>query len=124
MLPWTIIGIIITAPLFRGLGSLAGFSPVAVWVLTPGCLDTLGAGALLAVVRHAPGQMPVWLRDKSRWLLWIGLALLIGMMALGRVDGEDPLFLALYDSAAAMVFVFLVAKAAKGISGPFGRALD
>jgi len=124
VLPWTIIGLIITAPLFRGLGSLAGFSPVAVWVLTPGCLDTLGAGALLAVVHHAPDQVPVWLRDKSRWLLWIGVTLLIGMMALGRVDGDDPLFLALYDSAAAMVFVFLVAKADKGMSGPFGRALE
>ncbi len=85
--------------------------------MTPACLDTLGAGALLALVQHAPDQVPDFLRDKSRWLLWIGLALLTGMMALGRVDGDDPLFLALYDSAAAMVFVFLVAKATKGMSG-------
>lgn len=123
-LPWTILGLIIAAPLFRGLGSLLGLAPVAAWVLTPACLDTLGAGALLALARHAPDQVPDLLRDKSRWLLWSGLALLIGMMALGSIDGDDPLFLALYDSGAALVFVFLVAKASKGISGPFGRALE
>jgi peptidoglycan/LPS O-acetylase OafA/YrhL len=119
-----IIGLILAAPLFRGIGSIAGLNPVAAWVFIPACLDTLGAGALLALAQHWPNQMPSWARDRSRWLPWIGLLLLLGMMAVCRLKGETPLYMALYDSGAAMVFVALVARASKGIPGIVGRALE
>jgi peptidoglycan/LPS O-acetylase OafA/YrhL len=123
-LPSTIIALVLAAPLFRGIGSLAGLNPVAIWVLSPACLDTLGSGALLAMAQQWPSQVPHCLRGKSRWLAWIGLPLLLGMMALCRIEGETALYLALYDSSAAMVFVALVAWASRGISGIVGKALE
>jgi peptidoglycan/LPS O-acetylase OafA/YrhL len=120
----TIVGLILVAPLFRGIGSLLGLNPVAAWVLGPACLDTLGMGALLALVRHSPEQIPVSLRNKSGWLPWIGLILLGGTVAEGQVNGDTPLYLALYDSGAALVAVSLVAKASLGIPGNLGTVLE
>lgn len=120
----TIIGLILTAPIFRGIGSLAGLNPVAVWVLSPGCLDTLGAGAFLALSQHSPDLIPHWMRGKIGWLPWIGLPLLLGMMGLGWVNGDAPLFLALYDTGAALIAAFLVAGASSGIPGIAGKALE
>jgi peptidoglycan/LPS O-acetylase OafA/YrhL len=124
VLPTAIFGLILMAPIFRGIGSLTGLNPVAVWVLTPGCLDTLGAGAFLALAEHSPNQVPHWLHGKCGWLPWIGLPLLLGMMGLSRVQGDTSLYLALSDIGAALVSVFLVAKASNGIPGIVGRTLE
>ena len=123
-LPATILGIILVAPLMRGIGSLAGLNPIAVWVLSPACLDTLGAGAFLALAQHAPDRIPGWFKGKSSWLPWIGLGVLLGVMELGRLKGDTALYLALYDTSAALIFVYLVARASRGFSGPVGRALE
>jgi peptidoglycan/LPS O-acetylase OafA/YrhL len=120
----TIIGLILLAPMFRGIGSLAGLNPVAVWVLSPGCLDTLGAGAMLALAQHSPDVVPHWMLGKSQWLPWIGVPLLLGMMGLGQIEGDIPPYMALYDTGAALISVYLVAKASGGIPGIVGRALQ
>jgi len=123
-LPSAIFGAILTAPIFRGIGSLMGLSPVAVWVLAPGCLDTLGAGAFLALQEHSPNQVPHWLHGKFGWLPWMGLPMLLATMGLSRATGDTPLYLASYDIGAAMVCLFLVAKARNGIPGLVGRILE
>ena len=120
----TIVGLILVAPFFRGIGSLLGLNPVAAWVLGPACLDTLGIGALLALIQHSPNQIPNGLRNKSGWIPWIGLALLGGMMAVGRLEGDTPLYMALYDSGAALVSVSLVSMASVGVPGILGKALE
>ena len=124
ILPKSIIGLALIAPIYRGLGSLLGLNPVAAWVLPPACLDTLGIGALLALAQHSPDRIPDHLRNKSRWLPWAGLSLLSGTMILGRLEGETPLFMALYDTGAALIFVFLVSRASLGIPGMFGKVLE
>ena len=124
ILPTAIFGLILMAPIFRGIGSLMGFNPVAVWVLTPGCFDTLGAGALLALAQHSPNQVSHWLHGKVAWLPWIGLPMLLATMGLSRVRGDTPLYLAFYDMGAAFVFAFLVEKASNGVPGIVGRILE
>ena len=124
VLPSTILGIILAAPLIRGIGSLSGLNPIAAWVVGPACLDTLGAGAFLALAQHSPDRIPGWLRGKSSWLPWIGLVLLLGVIELGRLQGDTALYLSLYDSSAALIFVYLVARASRGFSGPVGKALE
>lgn len=60
------VGLIVGAPLLRFALLEAGFDPIAGYVLTPTRMDSLAAGALLALAVRGPGGLERWARP-ARW---------------------------------------------------------
>ena len=91
-------------------------------LLTPGCLDTLGIGAVLAVVSRGE---PVTRKLISR-LSWFALP--AGLLSVITLDTSGwhyagYVHVVLYDTAMALIFCWLVAVASRGFSGMLGRFL-
>lgn len=101
---------LVLAPLSR-LALLGLANPVAAAVWTPSCLDTLGAGATLAVLGERGGA---WARR--------GLPLGLALLAATYLAGDT--FRAVFrDTAYALAFAWVVRRAATGFGGSTGRAL-
>lgn len=110
------------APLFRILGAAAGLHPIAIDVTPLGSLDTLGMGALLALLRRHPSYEPrLW-----SWLLPLGVIAALGYAGIRAVEGTllplalaEPLRRLLLPLALGLV----VLASARGIPGPLGRLM-
>jgi peptidoglycan/LPS O-acetylase OafA/YrhL len=98
------------APLCR-LALLRVSNPVAAAVWMPSCLDTLGIGATLAI-----------LGDRGR--AWVRPCLPVGLLLFGATAVlGGTVDVALRDTAYALVFAWVVRRAATGFSGRAGRFL-
>jgi peptidoglycan/LPS O-acetylase OafA/YrhL len=110
---------------YRAGALAAGWSWDAYTRAPTACLDSLGLGALLAVLR-ARGMSDRW----TRWALALGLPLLAidltaNTLALERWSNSMLDFQhVLQDTAFALVSVWLVARASEGFRGVAGRALS
>jgi peptidoglycan/LPS O-acetylase OafA/YrhL len=92
------------------------------YTFTPGVIDFLAIGALLALVAQ---------NDRTREALWrvlkfvvlpIGLVLYVSLFWVSHsVDRHAPL--ALEDTGAALIFCWLIYGASRGFAGPFGWLL-
>jgi peptidoglycan/LPS O-acetylase OafA/YrhL len=123
---------IIIAPLYRAAGVLAGWSEVAITTLPFGCLDTLAAGALLALLQRdaALRQRLAWL---GRPLLLVAAILAVCLLSMRALDGHwaaqhlpmrfYPVWIIGQDLVLAVLFGALIAGAARGIGGVAGRVL-
>jgi peptidoglycan/LPS O-acetylase OafA/YrhL len=93
----------------------------AAYTSTPGNVDFLAIGAVLALVAHA--DRDVLERRLTRTVLPIGLGMFAVMYWLQHsYDLHAPI--ALEDTGAALVFCWLIGKASVGFSGAFGRLLE
>ena len=115
----TCVGAIILAVLYRLVVTKMGGWLWAT-VMMPSCLDTLGAGALLAVWRREYAGVPTPRLDRGlKWLATAGLVSLLGLYSLdfGGVNlrGLPGVF---GDFLWSLVFVWLVDQAARGVTGP------
>jgi len=99
---------LLIAPTSRIVLLLVTGNPTAATVITTSCLDTLGAGAALAIAGRVP-----------RFVLPLGL----GLLALVTLLDGSWLDIALRDTAYAAVFVSVVARGREGVRGPVGRLL-
>lgn len=117
-----IVAAIATSPLFRWALVTAGYRETLSALLVPGCLDSLGMGALLAWVAVA---MPTHYRPLPRALLGIGLPgwLLLRGVDLTGVHVPAPIH-AIEQTLQACVFAWIVAGAATGFRGWIGRVLQ
>jgi peptidoglycan/LPS O-acetylase OafA/YrhL len=125
--PWRwltamVTAVVTSAPIFREIfmtryGEAWGVLP---W----GSLDTLGVGALLAIVfHHSPYPHLVYDRLR-RVVLPIGLVGYVGLHALTWLSGTERLFGAFHEIAYAMICCWLIAGADRGFGGMFGRVLS
>jgi peptidoglycan/LPS O-acetylase OafA/YrhL len=126
----SLVGLICLAPIYRLSVSFhhlqhdPGFTSFGLLV---GVLDSLGLGALLAIAAHAdPGRERLQ-RALTRFVLpagALGYATLwiVGRYPLGR--GAWQAWVVLGDTAAALVFCWLVGSASRGFGGRFGRLLE
>jgi peptidoglycan/LPS O-acetylase OafA/YrhL len=122
---------LIAAPAFRLWAAARGMNAVALTVLPPACLDTLGAGALLAFTRRGLG--PAWfarlLRPPFPALAAAAVALLGAvrlfdyLRPLGLAPLAGPLYSAGLDAALGIAFAALVARAAEGFPAGAGALL-
>src|SRR4029453_155138 len=87
-------------------------------VLTPGCLDSLGMGALMAAIRPDPAA-----RVSSAIAAAAGSSLLPLLVAAASTPLPLPL-MAIKQTLQAAVFAWIVMGAAYGFEGPVGRALS
>jgi peptidoglycan/LPS O-acetylase OafA/YrhL len=116
--------LIVTGPAYRWYAVSHGFSTQALRCFTLTALDTLGAGALLAMAVNSNvprATVRAWL---NRVVLPAGIAgvLLFEFLLIsgtGRVIGTVGLDLAL-----SMIFAWLIGSAAAGFRGPIGSLLE
>ena len=113
-----VIAAVVSAPLFWWWLASDGYRETLLAVLMPGCLDSLGVGALLAL-----GVVPARPSFSLATLAATG-----GLIALLVAEGSGwplPLFLvAIRQTLQAVVFAWLVLRAAEGFGGVTGRVLS
>ena len=115
---WIVPGVmvaIVIGPAFRWWLASHGYRESMLGVLTPGCLDSLGVGALLAIA--GPGFKPLAL-----------LAAIIPLAGVQTAQGIGvalpPPVIAIKGTLQACVFGWFVVRAAAGFEGVAGRLLS
>ena len=93
-------------------------------MLTIGCLDALGIGALLAYAQRSRGDSPWAAARLGRWLLWIGLPAWAVVEVLIRLHLAPGPLLTLRQTFLDMIFGWVILNGAKGFKGCFGRFLQ
>lgn len=107
---------IAVGPVYRLLSQLFDFSGLACEVLLPVCLDTLAAGALLAVLIYEPGAWPR--RRRALALIgWVGFATYITLTILDYVKLSSVAGFVISTTAFALGAAGLIGHAAFGFSG-------
>jgi peptidoglycan/LPS O-acetylase OafA/YrhL len=110
LLGGVLISMVMLGPLSRGLGLIFGLTPVGVSVLTTSCLDSLGAGAVLAFASTDQTRR----RLVERVLPYLAVAGAAGVAVLLR-GGKDTLQIhVLFDTAFALPCLWLVRQADNG----------
>jgi peptidoglycan/LPS O-acetylase OafA/YrhL len=121
---WIVPGIAISiaiGPAFRWWLAEQGYRESMIAVLTPGCLDSLGIGALLAVLRPAAAAGPSF-RPVILTTAVLPLAAIQAAQALGAA--VPPWLVAIKGTLLGCVFGWLVIRAAAGFEGTVGRLLS
>jgi peptidoglycan/LPS O-acetylase OafA/YrhL len=92
--------------------------------LTPGCLDSLGIGSLLALLWHSSIPTDTLRKYLRRLVLPTGLVMFGSALVLFHYRIKPSVFFTLGDTGAAMVFAWLVGSAAWGFKGVTGAVLE
>jgi peptidoglycan/LPS O-acetylase OafA/YrhL len=116
-----VIAAVVSAPLFRWWLANEGYRETLLAVLTPGCLDSLGVGALLALGALTPATSSrnagtAIVLAAFGWTALVWSENLAGTLPLGLV--------AIKQTLQALVFGWLVFRAATGFAGRAGRMLS
>ena len=104
---------------YRMAGNLAGWAGPTIHFMTPGCIDSLALGGLLAYLRRQGPAGIVTAGRLTRMALPVGLVLLV---VLRRLD--HPATDAFFDVGFAGVSLWLVGRASTGFKGMAGRFLQ
>ncbi len=123
-LPRVMLAAVGIALLWRTLSVAAGHAAVTTWVATPGSLDTLAMGSLLAIVRRPPHSVFTQPRRFAGLCLAIGAPLMVLTLGLHLAGISLSTRLVLSDLAMALSFTWLVSRAADGFEGWGGRLLN
>lgn len=113
-------------PVFRALIFDFGLYGPAFYVLTPGCLDSFGIGAALAIMSRGQSITRKLLSRLSWFALPLGLLSVITVNTLSAIGSWHYTWyvhVVFYDTGLALLFCWIVAAASRGISGPIGRFL-
>jgi len=121
---WAIgLALVAIGPLYRAMAVSCHWGVYWTYCPTPACLDTLGAGSLLAIVCHNPRWKEFVNRALGLFALPAGLVAVLTLRVLHSYGISWPQEV-LFDLAVALVFVWLVRSAAVGFSGWMGKALE
>jgi peptidoglycan/LPS O-acetylase OafA/YrhL len=121
----TIIILISIAPLFRLVSSIIGLNQVAIWVMMPNFLDTLGLGSLLAYLNY---QEDKFKKSHKKKLLKIFLVVGIFLWIFSNIIKNNNIqflkIFAIHEIALGLIFTWLIAKASIGFKGLIGKTLE
>jgi len=95
----------------------------AAYTFTPGNVDYLAIGAVLALVAHADREQGVLRRRLAGVALPVGLVM-YAILFWMQHSYDRHAALALEDTGAALVFCWLIGTASMGFAGRFGRLLE
>ncbi|GLR91069.1 acyltransferase [Bradyrhizobium iriomotense] len=116
LLPALLIVFIAAAPAFRLIWRAEGLGDFGAWVLPPAYFDSLAMGALLALYKKRTEVL--WLAGLAGTCIWLILALM---------PPDSQTFFAQAapeDTAAAMIFAWVIARASTGFHGMAGNILN
>ena len=116
-----LLALVALGPATRAVALALGYNAISATVLMPACLDTLGVGALLALLAHR-GMDDAALARLGRAILAAGLLIWAPFLASGS-HLETPAHALLVDLAMALVFGWAVLGARRAFSGVAGRVL-
>jgi peptidoglycan/LPS O-acetylase OafA/YrhL len=123
-LPAIVLGAMAAGPAFRLLATLWFTGNGFISTLTFSCLDSLGAGAYLAMSVDPGLRGHPLVRSPAAIGLWLGAPLVLACRVLERAQAA-PLFVAVAsDTAVALISVWLIARGVQGFKGFAGRVLD
>jgi peptidoglycan/LPS O-acetylase OafA/YrhL len=122
-LPRVALAMIGIGPVFRGVVAYTTGNDLAS-ILTPGCVDSLGLGAYLAMTVTPEFASHPQVRPLGVWAVWVGLLLFALHQAAGESERWGVFRIVAFDLAVALPAAWLVAGAAKGFQGPAGRVLE
>ncbi len=92
-------------------------------ILLPGCIDSLALGAYLAMTVLPEFAGHPLVRPVDRKFLWSGVVLIAAYIMAERTGGWWSFRMVSFDLAVALLGVWVVAHAARGMSGIPGRVL-
>ncbi len=119
-----ILSLIVAGPLFRVVGVLVNLNDVANRVLTPAAFDSLGCGCLLAYLNGGQRNLTPASRKFINACISVGLPMLFIALVLGYFAYDRMMDTMLTNTAAALTFTWLVARAAEGFRGVTGTVLE
>jgi len=119
-----VLGLIILAPVYRVMMGLLLPENKVAFVLTIGCLDALGIGALLAYAQRSEGHSRWEAGALARWLLRLGFPAWVAIEVLNRVHLVPGPMLQMRQTFLDMILGWLILNGAKGFKGWFGRFLQ
>lgn len=122
-LPRIVLAMIAAGPLFRAVVLVATGNDLAP-ILTPGCLDSLGLGAYLALTAAPELRDHPQIHRIGTPVVAAGALLFVAHQALGGVPAAGVFRIAAFDLGVALVAVWLTGRASEGIGGPAGAVLD
>ncbi|MFN8542794.1 MAG: acyltransferase [Candidatus Binatia bacterium] len=115
-----VVGVIVAAPALRAAGIALGMPVLSVRVLTPGCMDLLGFGALLALLA-TPDARP---RPLAVLLSPVAGVTALALATAAVAGASEPETRAIWlDSALGVLAFWVVGRAATGFRGLAGRVL-
>lgn len=104
-----VIGLIVTAPIFRTIIYLFTKSEVSSLLLMPACLDSLGAGALLAIYQKNSNKDSI--RKVISILGWVGGLAVSLLLVMRFADVGYKLCVAMTDLCYAALFTWVIYSA-------------
>lgn len=123
LLPLTLL-MISCGPVWRLYAFIHGFNFVAIYKLTPACLDSLGVGALLAQAHHSRISKAAIRRWMNRFILPIGIFVSFCLWAFVYFEINWSFNIVLFDLSIALVFCWLISSASLGFTGAPGRFME
>ena len=118
-----VVGMILLGPLTRIILLAREVSPSIVITHPLACLDALGIGALLAVIRSGPGQGDRF-RAWQKRMFFYGLSGTLGVYLLHKLYFVSIVSLGLHYTVVSLLFGWLVWRAAEGSRGWPWRILE
>jgi peptidoglycan/LPS O-acetylase OafA/YrhL len=122
LLPATLV-MISSGPAWRMYAFTHGFNFVALYKMTPACLDSLGVGALLAQAHHSMLAKETIRRYVNRLILPAGLVLSVCLWALVYFEINWSANIVLFDLSVAMIFCWFISSASVGFGGVTGSLM-
>jgi len=123
LIPLTLLFITV-GPAFRYFGMVSELNGLATYIFTPACVDSLGMGALLALLSNRIHPQEALVRGLNWLALPVGAALTVLLEMLNHFDYHWEFHFVFFDLAAALFFCWLISSAARGFRGPVGWVLS
>lgn len=122
-LPWVVLAMICSTPAFRFVALTLKFQVNTILHLPTFWLDALGLGALLAIVTDPGFGLRDWLAHGRRVALAAGVVLVAASTALLYHHRMYTVSITVNSLGYALVFAWLVGRAAEGFEGMTGRVM-
>jgi peptidoglycan/LPS O-acetylase OafA/YrhL len=123
LLPIT-IAMISCGPLWRAYAFTQGVNAVALYKLTPACLDSLGVGALLAQAHRSRLTINTISRVTNGLALPVGVFVSLCLWALVYFEINWSANIVLFDLSIALIFCWFINSASIGFGGTAGRVME
>jgi peptidoglycan/LPS O-acetylase OafA/YrhL len=123
-LPAITCALVALGPLYRWLSYSSDLPGLATYAMTPAYADTLGMGALLAVLSNTDGSREWLARYLTRAILPVSAVAFVALYVLESQGLDGGVGLLLGDVALSGVFCWMIASAARGFTGAAGAVLE